>query len=425
MLGSIGEDDVMPALWGVAAASLAAWIWLLVGRGFFWWPAPRLEREASGVEPPGRSVVAVVPARNESDVLPATLPAVLTQDYIGPSRVVLVDDRSEDGTASVARAAAEAASAGARAEVVDGGPLPAGWSGKVWAMHQGVEAACGPANRSLDGSTPQAASAACVGVWPQAKCPDFLWFTDADVAHEPWVLGALIVKAEAEELDLVSVMATLRVESAWDRLLVPAFVYFFAKLYPFRFVGDPRRRDAGAAGGCILVRRSALEQAGGLGEIRSELIDDCALGRLIKRAGGRIWLGFSDGVRSVRSYGSLRSVWEMVARSAYTQLGCSPLMLAGTILGMLFLYALPPLACLGGAIALAVGRTAAIPLVAIGGAAWALMAATFAPIQRHHGVHPWRARWLPVAGVLYTAMTVSSAWRHWRGRGGAWKGRTY
>jgi len=394
-------DDVMLALWGVAAASLAAWSWLLVGRGFFWWLAPRLERPVGDAKASPGPVAAVIPARNEANVLPVTLPTVLNQDYTGPFRVVLVDDRSEDGTTAVARAAAEAASAGDRLEVVDGGPLPAGWSGKVWAMHQGVEARA------------------------QAKRPDFLWFTDADVAHEPWVLGALIAKAEAEELDLVSVMATLRVESAWDRLLVPAFVYFFAKLYPFRFVGDPRRRNAGAAGGCILVRRSALDRAGGLVEIRSELIDDCALGRLIKRAGGRIWLGFSDGVRSVRGYGSLRSVWEMVARSAYTQLGHSPLTLAGTVLGMLFLYALPPLACLGGAVALAIGRTAAIPLVAIGGAAWALMAATFVPMLRHHGVRSWRARWLPVAGVLYTAMTVSSAWHHWRGRGGAWKGRTY
>jgi hopene-associated glycosyltransferase HpnB len=391
----------MLALWGVAAASLAAWIWLLVGRGFFWWPAPRLEREASGAKPPARSVVAVIPARNEAEILPTTLPTVLTQDYPGPFRVVLVDDRSEDGTATVARAAAEEHPVGDRLEVVDGGPLLAGWSGKVRAMHQGVEAR------------------------PQAKRPDFLWFTDADVAHDPWVLGALIAEAETEELDLVSVMATLRVESAWDRLLVPAFVYFFAKLYPFRFVGDPRRRDAGAAGGCILVRRSALDRAGGLAEIRSALIDDCALGRLIKRTGGRIWLGFSGGVRSVRGYGSLKSVWEMVARSAYTQLGRSPLMLVGTILGMLFLYALPPLACLGGAVALALDGTAAIPLVAVGGAAWGLMAASFVPLLRHHGVGWAVAPLLPVAGVLYTAMTVSSAWRHWRGRGGAWKGRTY
>jgi len=396
----------MLALWGVAAASLAAWIGLLVGRGFFWWPSPRLEPPAPGENPPERAVVAVVPARNEAEILPRTLPTVLEQDRSGPFRVVLVDDRSEDGTAPAARAAVETVSAGDRLEVVDGGPLPAGWSGKVRAMDRGVEAAS-------------------AGARPQSERPDFLWFTDADVAHEPWVLGALVAKAEAESLDLVSVMATLRVDSAWDRLLVPAFVYFFAKLYPFRFVGDPSRRNAGAAGGCVLIRRRALERAGGLEKIRSALIDDCALGRLIKRTGGRIWLGYSRGVRSVRGHGSLESVWEMVARSAYTQLGHSPLNLAGTILGMLFLYALAPVACMAGGIAGALGVAGAIPLLALGGAAWALMAASFVPLLRHHGVGWAVAPLLPVAGVLYTAMAVSSAWRHWRGRGGAWKGRTY
>jgi hopene-associated glycosyltransferase HpnB len=239
------------------------------------------------------------------------------------------------------------------------------------------------------------------------------------------VLSALIDRAEADRLDLVSAMATLRVDSAWDRLLVPAFVYFFAKLYPFRFVSNPRRRNAGAAGGCVLVRRSALDRAGGLAAIGSALIDDCALGRLVKRAGGRIWLGFSRGVYSTRGYGGLASVWRMVARSAYTQLGHSPLVLAGTIVGMVFLYALPPVACVGGAIAAGFGVSGGVPLAAIGGATWGLMAASFVPILRHHGVGWWVAPLLPAAGVLYTTMTVSSAWRHMRGRGGAWKGRTY
>ena len=386
----------MLALWGIVAASLAAWIGLLAGRGSFWRVSPRLEPSASSAK--ARSIVAVIPARNEAEILPRTLPSVLTQDYSESFRVALVDDRSEDGTAQVARATAESAAAGDRLQVVSGQPLPDGWSGKVWAMSQGV-AVAGDA--------------------------EFIWFTDADIAHEPWVLRALAERAEEAGLDLVSTMATLRVDSAWDRLLVPAFVYFFAKLYPFRFVGSPTRRTAGAAGGCILVRRSTLERIGGLASIRSALIDDCALGRRIKRAGGRLWLGFSRGVRSVRGYGSLSSVWNMVARSAYTQLGHSPLKLLGTIIGMLFLYALPPIACLGGAVALAFGETTAIPLVAIGGATWGLMAASFIPILRHHGVGVWRARWLPVAGVLYTAMTVSSAWRHARGRGGIWKGRTY
>jgi hopene-associated glycosyltransferase HpnB len=220
-------------------------------------------------------------------------------------------------------------------------------------------------------------------------------------------------------------MAQLRVDSRWDRLLIPAFVYFFAKLYPFRLVNSPRRRAAGAAGGCILVRRMALERVGGMAAIGSALIDDCALGRLIKRSGGRIWLGFSHGVRSVRGYGSLESVWQMVARSAYTQLRHSPLLLAGTVLAMLFLYALAPLACIGGIVGAVFGVDGSLPLAAIGGATWALMAGSFLPILRHHGVG-WRtAPLLPAAGILYVGMTLSSAWRHARGRGGEWKGRTY
>jgi len=387
----------MVILWGVAASALAAWIGLILGRGFFWWPAPRLScrrdalrRGADASDLP--SVVAVIPARNEAAILPETLPSVLAQDYDGPFRVALVDDRSEDGTSDAAKQAAEECVRSERLTVLAGEPLPTGWSGKVWAMHQGAGTA-GDA--------------------------EWLWFTDADIAHKPWVLRALVSIAVRGERDLVSTMATLRVASIWDRLLIPAFVYFFAKLYPFRFVSSPRMRTAGAAGGCILVRTAALKRAGGIEAIRDALIDDCALGRLIKRAGGRLWLGYSKGVESLRGYGSLRSVWDMVARSAYTQLGHSPIKLIGTILGMLFLYALPPILCIGGA-------AAGAPLLAtLGGVTWGLMAASFIPMLRHHRVGGWIAPLLPLAGVLYTAMTISSAWRHARGRGGSWKGRIY
>ncbi len=390
----------MHGLWGVAAAALLAWIGLLVGRGFFWRVSPLLVRQAAGAETSSPPVAAIVPARNEAAILPETLPAVLAQEYTGSFRVCLVDDRSEDGTATAARAVADRLAEGKRLRVVSGAPLPTGWSGKVWAMQQGSDS-------------------------PDAEDAEYLWLTDADIAHEPWVLRALVETAESERLDLVSTMATLRVDSAWDRLLVPAFVYFFAKLFPFHFVGNPSCRTAGAAGGCILVRREALERAGGFEAIRSALIDDCALGRLIKRAGGRLWLGFSAGVTSVRGYGTLASVWRMVARSAYTQLGYSPLKLLGTVLGMLFLYALPPIACIGGAITAGLGLPTALPLALLGGATWALMAASFVPILKHHGVGRSTALLLPLAGVLYTAMTLSSAWQHVRGRGGAWKGRTY
>jgi len=410
---------------GLAASALLAWIGLLLGRGFFWWPTPRLAPSA----PSGggqASVIAVIPARNEAKVLAKTLPSVLGQEYPGSFRTIVVDDRSEDGTGDMVRAVAEAHGATDRVQVVSGEPLPAGWRGKVWAMHQGVLAAGANTARDCSSSTSaRTASAVLAPAQPTARQADFIWLTDADIVHDVWVLRALVDRAESERRDLVSTMAKLRADSWWDRLLVPAFVFFFAKLYPFRLVANPRRRTAGAAGGCILVRRSALERAGGLAAMRSALIDDCALGRLIQSSGGRLWLGFSDGVRSIRGYGSLASVWEMVARSAYTQLGHSPVVLLGTVVGMLFLYLLPPCACVGGAISYALGAREALWLLVLGGVTWTLMALSFIPIVRHHGAPAWVSRLLPIAGVLYTAMTISSAWRHARGRGGAWKGRTY
>ncbi len=391
----------MHALWGVCGGNLVAWIVLLSLRGGYWRVRPLLDSApvvpgAQRAEWP--SVAAVIPARNEAAVIGDVLPTVLVQDYPGPFHVTLVDDRSEDGTGDVALAAAARLGRGERLTVVRGEPLPTGWAGKVWAMSQGT-------------ATSAAARAA------------YVWFTDADIAHDPGILRALVEQAETDRLDLVSLMARLRVDSGWDRLLIPAFVYFFSKLYPFRFVSDPRRRTAGAAGGCMLVRRAALERAGGVEEIRGALIDDCALGRLIKRSGGRIWLGFTRSVSSVRVYGTLRSTWDMVARSAYTQLRYSPLLLFGTVLGMLFLYATGPAAALGGLIAAALGVPGSVTLSALGVAAWLLQSLSFLPILRLHGAGYRPAAFLPWAGVLYVAMTVDSAWRHATGRGGAWKGR--
>jgi len=384
-----------------AAASLVAWLVLLVARGGYWHPTPSLDAEdvRRPVIDRALSVLAVVPARDEAGVLGETLPTVLGQRYGGRLRVVLVDDNSEDDTSAVARAAARRCSASDRFEVIDGRPLPSGWAGKVWAMHQGI--------RHVDAAV------------------DFIWLTDADIAHDPDILDALVEKATCDSLDLVSLMARLRAGRGWNSLLIPAFVYFFAKLYPFRWVADPRKRTAGAAGGCILVRRATLEEAGGLEAIRSALIDDCALGRLIKRVGGRAWLGFTRSVTSVRDYRGLRDVWDMVARSAFHQLRYSFVLLLGTVLGMLLLYAVPPIASLLGLVAVVRNVPGGIPLIAAAGAAWALLSLSFVPILRHQGSRAWVAPCLPVAGVLYTAMTISSAIRHWTGRGGLWKGRPF
>lgn len=391
----------------VSGASLLAWAYLVAGRGRFWLTDQRLPLAPGDVEGLAWPAVSViVPARNEAEVLPRTLPTLLRQDYPGPFHLFLVDDASEDATADMARWVARDVGASQRLTVVAGEPLPSGWTGKLWALEQGVRASAG-------GAAP------------------FLLLTDADIAHPPGGLRALVLKAEAEDLDLVSLMAHLRAETLWERLLIPAFVYFFAKLYPFRWVSDPRRATAAAAGGCVLLRRAALERAGGLEPISSAIIDDCALARLIKErgrpGGGRLWLGLSREVRSLRAYGGLAGIWGMVARSAFAQLNYSPLLLLGTVVGMLLVYLVPPLAALAGLIALGLGLPTAPSgwLAAAGLAAWAAMAGSYLPMLRWYGLSPLLAPLLPLTAALYTLMTADSALRSWRGRGGAWKGRTY
>ncbi|MFC2106451.1 glycosyltransferase, partial [Candidatus Bipolaricaulota bacterium] len=371
--------------WIVVGASLAAWIVLIVGRGGFWLPRPQLNSTDSGLDTDRQypKVVAVIPARNEEAVLGETLPTVLNQKYAGELRVIVVDDHSEDDTATVAHRAAEQSECPGRLTVHPNQPLPEKWAGKVWAMNSGAQLAAQE---------------------QEQEQADYVWFTDADIAHDPGMLQALVDKATDENLDLVSVMAQLRVATGWDHLLIPAFLYLFAKLYPFRLVNNPRRRTAGAAGGCILVRRSALEKAGGLETIRSALIDDCALGRLIKKHGGRVWLGFTRSVWSVRVYGTLRSIWDMVARSAFHQLGYSLLKLIGTLIGMVLIYAVPPVATISGIAGSAAGVPGSAVLAIAGGAVWGMMSISFIPILRHQREGLWLAPALPLAGVLYTAM---------------------
>ena len=304
--------------------------------------------------------------------------SLLRQDYPGEFRVVLVNDGSEDRTAEAARHAARGA--GTRLEILPGMPLPPGWTGKLWALNQGV--------RHATAATP----------------PDHILLTDADIGHEPGNLRALVARSEQGRPALVSLMAELSCANAAERFLIPAFVFFFQMLYPFAWVANPQRRMAAGAGGCMLVRREAVEAAGGIAAIRAAIMDDCALARRLK-AQGPVWMGLTRRARSLRPYGSVGEIGRMVSRSAYAQLGYSPLLLAGTLAGMVLTYLVPPALALAGL------------------AAWLLMALSFQPMLRFYRVSPLWGFALPAIGAAYTAFTLQSALQVWRGRGGMWKGR--
>lgn len=373
---------------------------MLTLHGGYWRTAHRLPPagDDSGLLP---SVTAVIPARNEAAILPACLPTLLAQDYEGRLTIIVVDDDSADGTGTVA--AKLGRDYGLR--VATARPTPAGWAGKVWAMAEGAEAAAG-----------------C------GADADYLLFTDADIAYAPRTVARLARAAVDGDYAMVSQMALLRTGNRPEKLLVPAFVYFFAQLYPFGRVSRPRSRTAAAAGGCMLVRRSALAAAGGLASIRGARIDDVALGRLLKRAGGRCWLGLTTDVVSVRPYERLADIWDMVARSAYTQLRYSLALTAAVVLGLAWLYLLPAAAAIAGLAVLAAGPGAgatvdAAWLTAAGLAGWLLMAVSYVPMLRLYRLSPFRGLTLPLIAALYAAMTADSARRHRRGRGGEWKGR--
>ena len=354
----------------IGALVLAIWIYLLAGRGGFWRARERDDRD-------------------EADVIARSIGSLLAQDYPGVFRVILVDDNSSDGTGDVARSLSGqvALDGQGRLEVITGAPLPPGWTGKIWAQSQGVARAA-------------------------ATAPDYLLLTDADIAHAPETLRKLTARAQAHGLALTSLMARLTVETWAERLLIPAFVFFFAMLYPFAWVNDPRRRTAAAAGGVMLARRTALEAAGGLEAIRWKIIDDCALGALMKRQ-GPIWLGLTKRSRSLRPYAGLREIGRMVSRSAYAQLNFSPWLLIGTVAGMAIVYlAAPALAVF----ATGAGRWAGLT-------AWLAMALAYQPMLRLYGRSPLWGPALPLIAAIYTVFTVQSAIDSWRGRGGQWKGR--
>jgi hopene-associated glycosyltransferase HpnB len=376
-----------PAL-ALGGLCVAAWIYLLAGRGLFWLTR---ERDSAAAPPePGDwpPVVAVVPARNEADVIERSVASLLSQDYPGAFGVVLVDDGSDDGTAARAALAAERLRAQSRLTVIDGRSPPKGWTGKLWAVAQGVERA-------------------------SAGEPRYLLVTDADIAHQPDVLRTLVARAEGRGLALVSLMAKLNIESAADRWLIPAFVFFFDMLFPFAWVNDPKNAVAAAAGGCMLARRDALEAAGGFAAIRGEIIDDCALAKRLKRQ-GPIWLGLTERSVSLRPYGALSEIGRMISRSAYAQLGYSPLNLAGVALGMTLVFIAPP----------ALALFAAGPARWMGLCAWVAMTFAFQPMLRFYRASALLGLALPLIAAFYTGCTIDSAVQVWRGRGGMWKGRS-
>jgi hopene-associated glycosyltransferase HpnB len=369
----------------VGAVSLAAWLYLLLFRGWFW--AVALPRVPPGA-PSRASITVVIPARDEAAGIGAAITSLLTQDHAGPIRIILVDDHSTDGTADLARRAAEAASAGDRLTVLPARDLPPGWTGKLWAVSEGLVRA-----REIPS--------------------DFLLLTDADIVHGPANLSSLARRAEMELCDLVSLMVKLRCRSPAERAFIPAFIFFFFMLYPPRWAGDPRARTAGAAGGCMLIRPAALERIGGIEAIRGALIDDCALAAAVKRSGGRIRLDVTEDAHSIRDYEGWREIWGMVARTAFTQLGYSTPLLIGTVAGLAVTYLAPPL--------LAIFGTGAARWFGL--AAWFAMALAFQPTVRFYGLNTAWALALPAIAGFYAAATIGSAVNYWRGKGGQWKGR--
>jgi hopene-associated glycosyltransferase HpnB len=376
----------------VSLIPLAIWAYLLFGRGWFWLCGERDDTAADRLSimvDAWPSVVAIIPARDEADVIARSVGSLLRQDYPGPFSVVLVDDQSTDGTADAALAEAKAANAAHRLEIVMGNGPPPGWTGKLAAMRHGL-----------------------AEVETRMAKPEFVLFTDADIAYAPHVLSRLVAIARAKNNVLTSLMVRLRCESAAEHWLAPAFVFFFQMLYPFAWVNDPGRTTAAAAGGCMLVRREALHAAGGLEAVRGALIDDCALGALMKRQ-GPIWLGLTESVDSLRAYSTFAGFHQMVARSAFAELRYSSLRLVGAIGGMALVYIAPPL------FAVFARGTAQ----AAGALTWAMMALAFAPMLRLYGRPLIGGFALPAIAVAYVAFTFDSALQYWRGRGGYWKGR--
>jgi hopene-associated glycosyltransferase HpnB len=373
----------------LAVVSLLIWIAITFLRGVFWQllafddDIAKQERLAQWPR-----VIAIVPARDEAGTISRTVESLVRQEYAGNLGVVVVDDHSEDGMGRIAQDAAERAGASQRVEILRAPALQNGWTGKLWALQQGVKHS-------------------------GAQGADYFWFTDADIEHAPDTLCRLVGRADRERLDLVSLMVLLQAKSLPERVLIPAFLYFFLLLYPPRWIVDRKSKTAGAAGGCVLMKRTALERIGGLEAIRGEVIEDCSMARAVKKSGGAIWLGLTRKSVSLRSYTTFGETLDSIARTAFTQLAYSSLLLAGTLLGMFITYLLP-----------VIFTFSARPVLwRLGLAAWALMAITYLPTVQFYRMSPLWAAGLPVAAAFYTYATWLSAVRYWLGHGGQWKGR--
>jgi hopene-associated glycosyltransferase HpnB len=384
----------------IATLSLIIWIFLLLFWGQFWRADQRLE--INNIDLPNYpNVCAIIPARNEADVLPISLKFLLNQEYSGEFSIILIDDQSTDKTGGVAQEIANHLNQSDRLKVISGKPLPIGWSGKLWAMEQGIQQA---KNQDLS--------------------PDYFLFTDADIEHHSTNLKELVTKAEKEDLALTSLMVLLRCDSFWEKFLIPAFVFFFQKLYPFPWVNNPQNKIAAAAGGCILIRRDRLEEMGSIPSLREALIDDCTLAQKIKGLStpdnpSKIWLGLTENTRSLRAYDSLDTIWNMIARTAYTQLNYSPFLLLGTILGMSLVYLAAPVILLLGF------YLESRNLMIMSSLTWFLMAIAYLPTLRLYKLSPLWSLSLPIIALFYNLMTIDSALRYWQGKGGGWKGRVY
>lgn len=379
----------------LATLSLIIWIYLITARGNFWLCNQFLESQILKEKP---NVTVIIPARNEAESISICLESLLNQDYQGYFKIILVNDQSEDDTAVRAENLAREKNQTHQLTILNGKPLPQGWSGKLWAMSQGVE-------------------------WARQNLQtDYFLFTDADIKHSVDNLSQLLAKAEKDNLDLVSLMVKLHCQSFWEKLLIPAFIFFFQKLYPFPLINNPRSKVSGAAGGCILIREEALTRIGGIEALKQALIDDCTLASLVKKSlppNHGIWLGLSNTTISLRKYPTLKPIWNMVARTAFTQLNYSTLLLIGTILGMFITYLISPIAFLYGL------YTLNIPLLIISLTTLLLMALSYYPTVKLYQLPIFYSFCLSAIAFLYTLMTIDSAFRHWQGKGGQWKGRVY